>query len=131
MRVVVDAQRRAVLEDHARRALDLDRERVEWIFEPADFKLLAIERTRFDGAAIVVRNDLVVLVAPPDQRAFVWKRLRSELVAGGNEVARTSVERDMEFRIGKARALDDRLVITGQKAFDLAQTHDAHGRKIL
>jgi hypothetical protein len=43
-RVVVDAQRRAVLEDDAPRAFNLNGEQIEWILEPADFKLLAIER---------------------------------------------------------------------------------------
>src|ERR1700730_3821945 len=92
MRVVADAQRRAVLEDHATRALDPDRERVEWILEPADFKLLAVKRARLAGAAVVVRHQLVVLVAPPNQRALVWNRVRSEPVAGNNEVTRAPVE---------------------------------------
>ena len=53
--VVVDAQRRAVLENHARRAFHLDCEQVQWILEPADFKLLAIECAGLYGAAVVAR----------------------------------------------------------------------------
>jgi hypothetical protein len=37
----------------------------------------------------------------------------------------------MEFGIGKARALNNRLEITGKKSLDLTQTRDAHGLKIL
>src|SRR5919198_1948636 len=73
MRVVVDAQWRAVFEDDAARAFKLDGEQIEWIPEPADFKLLAIERTGFDGAAVVIRHELVLLVAAADPGALVWK----------------------------------------------------------
>ena len=34
-------------------------------------------------------------------------------MAGYDQVRRAAVERDMEFRTGKARALNDRLEITG------------------
>ena len=113
VRIVVDAQRRAVLEDHAPRAFNLDREQVEWILEPADFKFLAIERAGLDGAAVVVRHELVLLVAAADPRTFVWKCSGAGLVAGCDQVTRAAVERDMEFGIGKARARNDRLEIAG------------------
>src|SRR6516225_8250566 len=48
-----------------------------------------------------------------------------------DQVRRAAVERDMEFGIGKARALNNRLEITGNKSLDLTQTRDAHGLKIL
>ena len=79
MRVVVDAQRRAILEDHPRRAFNLDRKQVEWILEPADFQLLAIERARLDGAAVVVRHELVLLVATANPRTLVWKCVGARL----------------------------------------------------
>ena len=63
VRIKADAQRRAVLEDHAPRAFELDREQVERIPEPADFKPLPVERAGLDGAAVVVRHELVVSVA--------------------------------------------------------------------
>src|SRR3979411_1747964 len=68
VRIVADAQRRAVLEDHACRALDLDRDQVERILDPADLELLAVERPGLDGAAVVVGHELVALgaaAAPP------------------------------------------------------------------
>src|SRR5436309_5254319 len=96
--IVVDAQRGAVLKNHPRRALDLNGERLERVPEPADFKLLTIERAGFDSAAVVVRDDLIFLVAFSDQRPFVRKWTRSRLMASGNEIGRPPVERDMEFR---------------------------------
>ena len=131
VRIEADAQRRAVLEDHAPRAFDLDREQVEWILEPADFEFLAIERAGLDGAAVVVRHEFVVLVAAADPHPFVRKCNGAGLVAGSDQVTRPAVERDMEFGIGKARARNDRLEIAGQKSLGLAQTRDAHRLKIL
>jgi hypothetical protein len=37
----------------------------------------------------------------------------------------------MEFAIGKARALNDWLEITGEQSLNLAQTGNAHGSKVL
>ena len=62
MRVVVDAQRRAVFEDDAPRAFNLKGEQIEWILKPADFKFLAIERAGLNSATVVVRHQLVLLV---------------------------------------------------------------------
>src|SRR5207249_10286629 len=44
VRVVVDAQRRAILEDDAPRAFNLKGEQIEWILKPADLKFLARPR---------------------------------------------------------------------------------------
>src|SRR5262249_32978854 len=131
VRIVVDAQRRAVLEDYPRRAFNLDREDVEWILEPANFKFLAIERAGLNGAAVVVRHELVVLVATTDPRTFVWKCIRAWPVGGRDQVRRAAVERDMEFGIGKARAFNNRLEITSKKSLAFAQTRYAHWLKIL
>ena len=79
----------------------------------------------------MVRHELVVLVAATDPRTFVWKCIGAWPVAGRNQLRRAAVERDMEFGIGKARALNNRLEITGKKSLDLTQTRDAHGLKIL
>src|SRR5262249_30676497 len=69
--IVIDAQRRAVFEDHAGRALDLNRQRLEWIPEPAEYELLSIECPGLDRAAIVIRHDLVLFVPPADKDALV------------------------------------------------------------
>src|SRR5262245_30149828 len=131
VRIVADAQRRAVLEDHAPGALDLDAEQVERILEPADLELLPVERAGLDGAAVVVRHQLVVFVAATDPRALVRKCERAGLVAVGDEVARPPIERDGEFGAGKARARDDRLEIAGQESGGLAKPRDTDGLKIL
>src|SRR5262245_39282832 len=131
VRIVVDAQRGAVLEDYARGAFNLDREDVEWILEPANFKFLPVERAGLNSAAVVVRHDLVVLVATTDPRTFVWKCIGAWPVAGRDQIRRAAVERDMEFGIGKARALNNRLEITGKKSLAFAQTRYAHRLKIL
>src|SRR5262249_36642042 len=62
---------------------------------------------------------------------FVWKCIGAWPVAGREQIRRAAVERDMEFGIGKARASENRLEITGKKSLDLTQTRDAHGLKIL
>src|SRR4051812_20976377 len=131
VRIVADAQRRAVLEDDARRALDLDRDQVERILDPADLELLAVERAGLDGAAVVIRHELVVLGAAADAPALVRERGRTLLVAVGDQVARPAVDRHRKFRTGKARAGDHRLVIAGHQALALAQARDAHGLKVL
>src|SRR5215470_19660346 len=51
VRIVIDAQRRAVLEDYTPRAFNLDCEDVKWILEPANFKFLAIEHAGLNSAA--------------------------------------------------------------------------------
>src|SRR5262249_2534261 len=115
VRIVADVQRRAVLEDHARRAFDLDREQVERILEPADFKFLPVERAGLDGAAVVVGHELVVGGAASDAHAFVRKRDGGGVVPDGDQIARPAVDRDMEFGAREARARNDRLEIAGEK----------------
>src|SRR4051794_13764967 len=84
VRIVADAQRRAVLEDHAGRTLDLNRNQVERILDPADLEFLAVERAGFDGAAVMIRHQIVVLGATTDAAALVRKRGRALLVAIGH-----------------------------------------------
>src|SRR5262245_45824782 len=131
VRIEADTQRRAILEDHAPRAFDLDRDQIGRILKPADLEILPVERAGLDGAAVVVRHQLVVAVAATDPRALVRECDRAGLVAVGDQTAWPTVERDGEFGAGKARACDDRLEIAGQKSLDLAQPRDANRLKIL
>src|SRR5262249_31615886 len=131
VRVVADAQGRAVLEDHARRAFNLDREQIERIFEPADLEFLPVERAGFDLAAVVVRHEFVVRVAASDPHPFVRKCNGGGLVADGDQITRPAIDWDVKFGTGKARARNDRLEIAGQKSLPLAQARDANGAKIL
>src|SRR5262249_61943803 len=73
VRIVVDAQRGAVLEDYARRAFNLDREDVEWILEPANFKSLPVERAGLNGTAVVVLHAFIRLVSPTYPPTFFCK----------------------------------------------------------
>src|SRR4030081_2963473 len=125
VRIVADAQRRAVLEDHARRALDLDRDQVERILDPADLELLAVERTGLDGAAVVVGHELVALGEAADAPALVRKRGGALLVAVRDQVARPAIDRHREFGTGKTRARDARLVIAGHEPLALTQARGA------
>src|SRR5262249_55729688 len=99
--------------------------------EPADFELLAVERALLDGAAVVIGNDLVLLVATPDHDSLVREVRAAGLVADRLEVARPPIERDMKFRIGKTRAFDDRLEIAGEEALLLAEPCNAHRPEIV
>src|SRR5262245_11876644 len=101
MRIEGDAQRRAVLEDHAPRAFDLDRQQIGRALEPADLELLSVECAGLDGGAVVVRHELVLLVAATDAYAFVRKCQRAGLIAGSLEIARAAVERDGNSGVGK------------------------------
>ena len=130
MRVVVDAQWCPVLEDDARRALDLNRDEVGRILEPADFKLLPIQRAGLDGGAVVVRDQLALRIAAADAHALVRECLRPRLVAGGDEVGRPAVDRDVKLGAGKARAGNHRLEIAGEQSGGLAKARDPHRLEI-
>src|SRR5262249_26098773 len=67
----------------------------------------------------------------PDQRPLVGKVAGPRLVAGSCKIMRSPVEGNVKFGIGKARALDDRLVIAGQKPLRFAETGDLHRAKIV
>src|SRR5262249_7110685 len=62
---------------------------------------------------------------------LVGKVAGPRLVAGSRKIMRPPVERHVKFRIGEARALDDRLVIAGQKALGFAETGDLHWAEIV
>jgi len=79
--------------------------------------------------AVVIRHELVLLVEPSDLHAFIGKWLGAGAVARGNEVVRTAVKRHVEFRTGKARALDDRLEISRHESLRLARRAMRTGRK--
>src|SRR5262249_9768824 len=126
-----DAHGRTVLQNHAPRALHLDREQVERVLEPADLELLPVERAGLDGAAVVVRHQLVVAGAAADPHALVRKSGGAGRVAVRDQVARPAVERNRKLGAGKARARNNRLEIAGQKSLGLTQASDADGLKIL
>src|SRR5262245_64463734 len=131
VRFVVDSQRCAILQDDAPRAFNLKGEQIEWILEPADFELLAIERPGLNSATVMVRHELVVFVTAADPCALVWKCLRAGLVAECDQVGWAAVNRHGEFGTRKARTLNDRLVVPGQETLCFAETRNAHRLKTL
>jgi hypothetical protein len=128
VRIVIDTEHRAVLETDARGTLDLDGERVCSIAQPADFQVLAVERTVLDLAAVVIRYELAGRVAPQGA-AGVWKRA-SVGYARRHQIARATVQRHGEFPCREARPVDNRLIIPGEKARGIAEPADAHGNEI-
>src|SRR3954471_22685668 len=98
MRVVVDAQWRAIFKNDTTGAFDLHREHVNWIFDPADLELPPIESAGLNRAAIVVRHDLVFPVAPANPRPLVRECIGARLVASCYQVAGPAVHGHVEFR---------------------------------
>jgi hypothetical protein len=114
VRIVIDSQWRAILQDDAPGALDLHREQVRRIPDPTNLKLLAVEGTRFNGGPVVEGDEMAVGVGAADMSAFVGEGTGPGLSAGDQQVRRSAINRDMEFRTGKPRPLNDRLIVTGQ-----------------
>src|SRR5215212_2128711 len=130
MAVVVDAQRRAVLEFDARGALNLDRHRFERILDPGDLELLAVERAGLDGAPVVIGFDLLVFIKPSHSGA-IGECQTGLLLTGHHEIARPPVQWSVEFRIGKTRAIHNRLVVAGEETCGFAELGNAHGPEII
>jgi hypothetical protein len=55
----------------------------------------------------------------------MWLAIR----LSSHEIARTPIERPVEFGIGNARAVDDRLVVAGEEAGRFAELGDPHRSK--
>src|SRR5262249_60325096 len=108
MRVVVDAQRRAVFEDDAPRAFNLKGEQIEWILKPADFKFLAIERAGLNSATVVVRHQLVLLVTAADPGALFGKCFRAGLVTACDQIGWAAVKRKREIGTREAGSVNYR-----------------------
>src|SRR5262249_28854642 len=117
--VVIDSERRAVFQDYTPRAFDLHREQVGRIFEPTYLEFFAIEGAGLNGRPVVIRDELPPPVAATDPRMPIWKRVGSRLSASYEQVRRAAVNRYMKFLIRKARALNDRLKVTGYKPLGL------------
>ena len=113
VRVIIDAQRSAVLQDYAPRAFNLHRKQVSWILHPANLKSFPIKRASLNCSAVVVWHNLARPIVAADLRTFIWKTMQSRLTAGYEQVTRAAVDGDVELRIGGARTLNDGLIIAG------------------
>jgi hypothetical protein len=128
VRIVVDAKHFTVLETNARRTLDLDGERVGGIAQPADFQVLAVERTVLDLATVVIRHEFAGRGAP-EGAAVVGKRA-SVRYARRHQIARATEQRHGEFPGREARSVDDRLIVPGEKTGGIAEPADMRGDEI-
>jgi hypothetical protein len=95
--------------------LRLHGEGFERIPDPADLELLSIKRAILDGGTVVVGHQLVLGVAPVDGGP-VGNLLFPDRPAADQEIARTPIDRGVEFRVWKTRARHHRLEIAGQQA---------------
>src|SRR5215472_6595056 len=125
MRVVVDAQNGAVFQSDPRRALDLRKQHVDLAAQPANLQMPAVERTVLDLATVVVRQELAAADTPADPHAFARKGVAKLEAAGNGKVGRTAIKRRGELAGRHARAVDDRLVIAGEKTIAVAKLGDA------
>src|SRR5262249_1577461 len=83
-----------------------------------------------DREAIIIRHDLLVGVEPAHGSTVRDTHGRG-LLAVDQEIAGTAIEGPVEFRIWKARTVDDRFVITGEEASRFPQLRDPHWSEIL
>ena len=131
MRVVIDAQDGAVFQSDAGRSLDLREQHVDLAAQPADFQMPAVERAILDLGAIVIGHDFAAADAAADLDALAGKRIAEFAAAGDDEVGRPAVQRRGKFAGRNPRAVDDRLVIAGEKAVGVAELADAKRPEIV
>ena len=131
MRIVIDAQDGAVFQPDPRRALNLREQHVDLTAQPANFQMPAVERAILDLAAIVIGHDLAAADAAADLDALARERIAELAPAGDDQIGRPAVERRREVAGRHPRALDDRLVIAGEKAVAVAELVDAQRPEII
>ena len=131
VRVVVDAQDRAVFQPDPGRALNLREQHVDLAAQPADFQMPAVERALLDLAAVVIRHDLAAADAAADFDSLAWKRIAQLAAAGDDQIGRPAIKRRGEFAGRHPRAVDDRLVVSGEKSFRVAELADAQRPEIV
>ncbi len=102
MAVVIDPDDQAVLEPHARRALDLDEQRIGRVLDPADLEMLPVEHPVLDLGAVVIGHELARAVAPP-RLAGVGKTVAAR-AGGRQQVGRAAIDRHVVDAGRKARS---------------------------
>ena len=130
VRVVIDAQQRAVGQPHARRALDLDEQEIVRVLEITDLQIAGRERAVLDLRAVEIRRVFAARDAA-HHAAAVGEALRLALAPHVDEVARAAVKRHLEVVGLDARAVDDRLVIAGEKAVRIVDFRNTNRAEIL
>src|ERR1700674_1691221 len=126
--VIADAQRQSILQPYAGRALYMNREGGDRIPQPTDLQMASVECPVLDLATVEIRHQRAVPHTPLDL-ALVGKST-CEVAAGGDEIIGPPVHRNRELAGREARAVDDRLEISGQQPLGFAEPRDAQRAKI-
>ncbi|MCZ7657423.1 MAG: hypothetical protein M5U07_05980 [Xanthobacteraceae bacterium] len=128
VRIVGEAQHDPVLQAHACRSLQLDRQRLAMVLDPADLEATAVERAVEDLAAVVVAHELAVGHFP--LRCPAIGKAGTLSVGWRHQVVRTPVDRHPEDAGRNPRSLHDRLVVAGQEPRALAEPRDAQRTEV-
>ncbi len=130
MRVVIDADGGAVLEAHPGRALDLGEQQIGLVLQPDDFEAAAGNRAVLDFGAIVIRHQLAATDLSK-HLALVGQARRTLPRAADEQIGRAAIDRHgVDVGLGPG-AVDDGLVIAGNKALGFAEPRDAQGKEML
>ena len=123
MRVVIDADGRAVVEADPRRTLDLREQQIGLILQPADLEAAAGNRTVFDLGTIIVGHELAAADFAK-HLALVGQAAVALLLAAHEQVRGTAIDRN-GIDVGlRPRPVDDRLVVAGNEALALPEPRD-------
>ena len=132
MRVVIDAQNRADLPAGSGPILGFGRTAPR-----SGLRSQQISRCQPSSApssisaAIVIRHDLAAADTAAHFHALARKHIAELAAAGDGEIGRPAIKRRSEFAGRHARALDDRLVIAGEKAITVAELADPQRPEIV
>ena len=129
MSIVIEPDGRTIVELHPRRTLDLNIEKIDRVFQPADFVVIAVEHAVLDVAALVVRHQLAVCVLA-HRLAGIGKALPLHVTRRRNEIERPAINRHLENLRWETRAFDHRFVVAGEKARHIAELGDARRQKV-
>ena len=91
----------------------------------------AVERAVLDLGARVIGHDLAAAEAAADKNALAREGVAEPAPARGDKIRRPAIKRRGEFAGRHARAVDDRLVIAGEKSVGVAELVDADGAEIV
>ena len=130
MRIVIDADGRAVIEADARRTLDLREQQVGLVLEVTDFEATAFDRAVLDLGAVVIGHQLAAADLA-EHLATIGQADRTLGGAADEQIGRPAIDRHLVDLVLRPRAVDDGLVIAGDKPLAFAKPRNAQGKKML
>ena len=130
MRVVIDADGGAVLEAHPRRALDLREQQIGLVLEPDDFEAATGNRAVLDLGAIVIGHELAAADLA-EHLALVGQARGTLPGAADEQIGGSAIDRHgVDVGLGPG-AVDDGLVVAGDKTLGFAEPRDSQGKEML